>query len=371
MLEVEKGAEPAEIKKAYRRLARKHHPDLNKDDQKAAEERFKEISEAYEVLADDDKRKMYDQYGHAGVSGAFGGGEFSWNDFSHYGDFEDLFRGSSFFSNLDSIFSAFGFSGMGGRGRVREPRGNDIRFHMEVDLNEAATGLEKEIEVPRHVRCEKCSGSGAEPGHPPKTCPDCGGHGQARREQRTPFGQIVSVSTCPRCRGSGSFIEHRCKECSGSGLVRKTAHLKVKIPKGVDDGVHLRLHGEGEAASAVGGGGRGRPGDLYVVVHVKDHPKFTREGPHLKQHAVVGYPDLVLGTEIRVPTLDGKAKLKVPAGTAPGQIFRMRGQGMPRMGRSDLRGDMFVEVDLKMPKKLSRKEKKLLHELKEIEGMGE
>ncbi|MCK5037676.1 MAG: molecular chaperone DnaJ [Thermoplasmata archaeon] len=352
VLGVDKKAEKDEIKKAYRKLAKKYHPDLNKDN-KAAEEKFKEVSEAYEVLADAEKRGRYDSYGHAGVENNFGGGGFNWSDFSHYNDISDIFGGGG-----GSIFDMF-FGGGGGRRtrRTGPMRGSDLRYDIEITLEKADMGLEKTITVPRNMQCDKCKGTGTADGSSPKVCQTCGGSGQVKSVQRRGYSQFISINACPTCRGQGQIIEKPCDKCGGAGKAKKTSKISIKIPPGSDTGTRLRLGGEGEAGTR-----GGPPGDLYIVVHVTPHNRFARDGRHLYTKAEISYPEAALGTEIDVQTLDGKANMKVPAGTQPGTVLRMRGKGVNVLGGRG-RGDLHVKIDVKVPKKLSRDEKKLLKEL--------
>lgn len=361
VLGVERVATKDDIKRAYRKLAKKYHPDMNKDDPKAAEEKFKEISEAYEVLVDADKRQQYDRFGHAGVDGSFGANGFQWNDFTHYQDISDIF--GDFFSGGGSIFDAFFGGGQGRRPRAAGPqRGSDLRYDIEVTLEEADAGVEKTISFPRTVNCSACGGSGAAGGSRPITCPNCSGTGQVKSVQQRGYSQFISIGPCNTCKGNGQTIEEPCEKCGGSGHEKKNSRIKINIPKGAENGTRLRLGGEGEAGQRGGG-----PGDLYVIVHVKQHPRFVREGPHLLTELDITYPQAVLGAELEIKTLDGKAKIKVPPGTQPGTILRLRGKGVNSM-RARGRGDLHVKINLVVPKKVSGKEKKLLKELEKLEG---
>lgn len=355
VLGVEKGSSKDEVKKAYRRLAKKYHPDVNKSPE--AEAKFKELSEAYEVLADDGKRAAYDQYGHAGVSSSFGGGGFSWGDFTHFGDIEDLFGGEFFGRDIFDVF----FRGGRRAGRGGPARGDDLRYDMEVTLEEAFRGIERDIRFPRREVCQTCAGSGAKPGTKPKRCPACGGSGQVRRERRTAFGLFASVSGCDKCGGEGNIIESPCPECRGSGSVVNDRSVKVGVPAGVSSGSHLRLRGEGSAGARGGGSG-----DLYVVVHVKPHGFFRRVEDDLVCEIPLTFSEAALGAEVEVPTIDGAAKLKVPAGTQSHTVFRLKGEGMPHL-RGRGRGDQHVRVVLETPKKLSSETRKLFEELGEQE----
>ncbi len=349
ILGVPRNASESEIRKAYRKLARKYHPDANPDDPNA-EEKFKEVNEAYEVLSDPEKRSRYDQFGHAGTQTGFDPGGFG-------GFGEGGFGG--FGTGFDDIFDMF-FGGMssGQRAQTRRgpERGNDLRFDLEITFEEAAFGTEKEIRVPRTEKCPTCDGTGARPGTTPSACTACGGTGQVRTTQRTPFGQFVNIRTCERCGGEGWVIESPCPECGGNGRVRRTRKIKVKIPAGVDDGSRLRIGGGGEAGIR-----GGPPGDLYVFVTVKPHPLFERQGHNILSEVEVGLAQAALGTEIEIPTLGGKAELKIPEGTQHGTTFRLRGKGIPHL-RGGGRGDHYVKVKVKTPTKLSKKEKELLRE---------
>lgn len=347
VLGVSRNATSDEIKKAYRKLARQYHPDANPDD-KDAEAKFKEISEAYVVLSDPEKRSGYDRFGHAGADGqGFGG-------FEGFGDF----------GGLGDIFEMF----FGGGGRTRRrtgpERGPDIRTDMEISLKEAAFGLEREVKVPRVETCGTCGGSGAAAGSKPRTCLACAGTGQVQFTQSTPFGRIVQSRTCDHCRGAGQIIEKPCPTCHGAGSVRKTRSIKVKVPPGVDNGSRLRLAGEGEAGTR-----GGPPGDLYVYIHVKQHKLFRREGDDLICEISLSFVQAALGDEIDVPTLEGKEKLRIPEGTQPGTVFRIRGKGVPHISGFG-RGDQHVRVKVIIPGRLSEKQKELLQEFARL-GDGE
>jgi molecular chaperone DnaJ len=349
ILGLDKSANKGEIKKTYRKLALKYHPDKNKD--KDAEEKFKEISEAYAVLYDNEKRKMYDMYGHAGIDQ-----QFSTEDIFRGVDFGDIFRGMGF-GGFDDIFERFFGHQMGfDRRSSRRRRGADLRYDIEINLEDAYRGLTTEIQVPRTELCDACHGSGAKPGTSPKTCPQCGGTGQINISRRTAFGVFTQITTCNKCQGKGTIIEEPCPTCQGRGQIQRTRNIEVKIPSGVDDGSQMRLTGEGEAGSA-------GSGDLYVVVHVKKHPKFNRKGADLHTVGEISFPQAALGTKIDVETIDGGlGKLRIPEGTQHGDVFNIRGKGMPRLhGRGY--GDFYVEVHVKTPKNLSRKAKKLLEDL--------
>ncbi len=347
VLGVSRDASVDEIKKAYRKLARQYHPDANPDDPDA-EEKFKEISEAYVVLCDPEKRANYDRFGHAGADGqGFGG----FNGFGGFGDF----------GGIEDILEMF-FSG-GGRRRTGPERGADIRIDMEITLKEAAFGLEREIKVPRTETCSTCGGSGAAAGSNPKTCTTCNGAGQVQFVQSTPFGRIVQSRTCDQCRGSGRVIEKPCPTCRAAGQTRKTRNIKVKVPPGVDNGSRLRLAGEGEAGTR-----GGPPGDLYVYIHVKPHRIFKRNGNDLICEVPISFVQAALGDELEVPTLEGKATIKIPEGTQTGTVFRMRGKGVPRVDGFG-RGDQHVRVKVVTPTKLSDKQKELLKDFFHISGV--
>jgi len=356
ILGVDRNASKADIKKAYRKLALKYHPDKNKD--KDATEKFKEISEAYAVLYDDEKRKLYDQYGHAGIDQRF-----STDDIFRGADFGDIFRGMGFDPDfgfgIEDIFERFFGGGSGFQRRSpQRMRGADLRYDIEIRLEDAYNGLETNINVPRSETCEVCSGSGAKAGTSPKKCPSCNGTGQMRASKRTAFGMFTQITTCSKCKGEGTIVEERCAECNGRGIIQRTREIELKIPSGVDDGSQLRLAGEGEA----GGGGIG---DLYIVVHVKRHPKFNRRGQDLHMIKNITFPEAAMGAKVDIETLDGNiVSLKIPEGTQNGDILKLRGKGMPFLqGRGY--GDLYVEVGVQTPKRLSRKAKKLLEELKD------
>ncbi len=362
VLGVSRDASTEEIKRAYRRLAKKYHPDRNKDNVEEAEEKFKEVSEAYEVLADDQKRSRYDRYGFSGISDEFSEGGFDWSDFSHFGDINDIFGGgfTNFFGG-DSIFDMF-FSGGGRGGRGR---GSDIRYDMEISFEEAAFGTEKDIQIRREDSCPSCGGTGARDGTALRTCPQCGGRGQVRDVQSRGYSQFVRIHPCSKCGGKGQIIEERCPECGGSGKVRRMRKISVNVPAGVDDGSRLRLNGEGQS-----GEGGGPPGDLYVVIHVRPHEIFERDGAEILVEVPVDYPTLVLGGGIQVPTLEGKAKVKIPKGTKSGTVLRLRGKGVPDLKRGG-KGDQHVRVVVDIPEDLSGRQKELIEELGSMEGDGE
>lgn len=341
VLNVNRSATDEDIKKAYRRGALQWHPDRNPENRHEAEERFKELTEAYSVLMDPNKRAAYDRYGHAGV----GGQPFSGFDESIFADFSDIFGGLFGFEDL------FGMGG--GRRRTRARRGADLRYDLELAFEEAASGLHTKIKIPRRETCPECEGRGARKGTQPATCTACHGRGQLRYQQ----GFFTVSRTCPQCQGSGKVIRDPCPECEGEGQVRREKTLEIKIPAGVDNGTRLRIGGEGE--SGVLGG---PAGDLYVILQVADHPVFDRRDSNLYCSIPISFPQAALGGEIRVPTLEEEETLEIPAGTQSGTVFRLRGKGFPSLnGRG--RGDLFVEVQVEIPKKLSREQKHLIKEL--------
>ena len=344
VLGVERGASEAELKKAYRRLAMKYHPDRNPDDEGAIE-KFKEANEAYEILTDAQKRAAYDQYGHAGVDPSMGGGAGA-GGFAG-GNFSDIFG--------DVFGDIFGGGGGGGRGRSSVQRGSDLRYTLELDLEEAVRGTTVTIRVPTLVECGTCDGSGAKKGTSPVTCTTCGGHGQVRMQQ----GFFSVQQTCPRCHGTGKMITDPCRDCGGQGRVEEQKTLSVKVPAGVGTGDRIRLAGEGEA-----GVNGGPSGDLYVVVSVREHKIFQRDGKNLYCEVPISFADASLGGELEVPTLDGRVKLKIPDGTQTGKLFRLRGKGVtPVRGGSP--GDLLCRVAVETPVNLTKRQRELIQELRE------
>jgi len=349
ILGIPRDASPDDVRKAYRRLAKKYHPDASPDDREA-EERFKEIREAYEVLQNPEKRAVYDRFGMAGVKGGFsatgaGGG---------FGDF-DIF-GESFFGD---IFESFFGGGPRTRARARRAqRGADIAYRMQVTLLEAARGVERTIEVPRSETCPRCQGTGAAAGTEPKVCPKCRGRGQVLLTQG-----FLSVSQpCDQCRGRGQIIDSPCPECKGQGRVRSTRDIKVSVPPGAESGLRLRLNGEGDL-----GRYGGPPGDLYVEIEVEEHPIFNRDGDDLLCELPISFPQAALGDSVEVPTLEGKIRLKIPPGTQSGKVFRLRGKGIVSL-RGYGRGDLLIRVAVEVPTSLTKRQKELIQELAELSG---
>jgi len=331
ILGVERSATEAEIKKAFRRLAQQHHPDVSTNPDAA--DRFKELNEAYQVLSDPDRRQRYDLFGAAGVEADVAAG---------FGGFAD-------------IFDAFFGGATGGARRGRPLTGSDLRYDLRITFQEAILGTEKEIEFPVLGRCETCGGSGAKPGTSPTTCPQCNGRGEVRQVRQTMLGQMVNVTPCPRCRGEGRIVETPCETCRGEGRVERHRSLRVTVPAGIDEGHQIRLSGEGET------GPRGGPaGSLYVAVHVAPHPQLRREGTELVYEARVGLAQAALGTRIEVPTVEGHEEVEVKAGTQPGTEIRLRGRGAPHLRRPGARGDLHVIVDVAVPTRLSKVEREAL-----------
>ena len=353
VLDLGKEASDSEIKSAYRKMALKYHPDRNPGDA-AAEETFKEASEAYEVLSDQEKKATYDRFGHEGMASNFGNGGFQWSDFSHAGDFQDIFG---------DIFE--GFFGGGGRRRARgpsgPPKGRDLKIKVSLTLEEIAEGVEKKIALTRLQRCGTCDGTGAASGATRETCGTCGGQGQVQQVARTLFGQSMTVTACPTCDGEGQTITQPCRECDGDGRERGQTTLTVRIPAGVQEGNYIPLRGQGEV------GPRGGPsGDTLVFIEEQEHEYFTRDGNHVIYQLPLGFGQAALGAEINVPTLTGKAALKIPPGTQSGRVFRMSGKGIPDVNGRGV-GDQLVQVLLWTPEDLSRRERELFTELAQLE----
>jgi molecular chaperone DnaJ len=339
ILGVERGASDAEIKKAFRKLAQQWHPDVNPADQ--ADERFKEINEAYQVLSDPQRRQAYDMFGRAGVGGAPGG--FDSGGGAGFGAFSDLFD------------AFFGGSAAGGVRRGRPAVGSDLRYDLRITFEESIRGTEKEIEFPVLDRCPTCSGTGAKSGAALQSCPQCGGRGEIRHVRQTMLGQMVNVVTCPRCRGEGKVVESPCETCKGEGRTQRPKRLRVAVPAGIDDGHQIRLSSEGE----VGPRG-GPPGSLYVAIHVTPHPQLRREGTELYHELELSITQAALGTTVRVPTAEGEEELEVKPGTQPGTEIRLRGRGAPHLRRAGARGDLHVLVDVRVPTKLNREQREAL-----------
>ena len=346
VLGVSKGAAKDEIKKAYRKLSKKYHPDINKE--AGADEKFKEVKEAYEVLSDDQKRAHYDQFGHTDPNQGFGGGDFG----GGFGGFEDIFN--TFFG--------------GGGGRRRDPnaprQGADLQYTMTLSFEEAVFGKETTIEIPREETCETCDGSGAKPGTKVETCGHCHGSGQLNVEQNTPFGRIVNRRVCHYCNGTGKEIKEKCRTCGGAGTVKKRKKINVKVPAGVDDGQQLRVAGKGEP-----GINGGPAGDLYIVFQISSHEFFERDGDDIYCEMPITFVQAALGDEIEVPTVHGKVKLKVPAGTQTGTRFRLKGKGVPNV-RGYGTGDQHVIMKVVTPTKLTEKQKQILRDFAEESGQS-
>ena len=353
ILEVPRDSKLDEIKNAYRKLALKYHPDRNKSPE--AEGKFKEISEAYAVLSDDEKRKQYDAYGREGVYQRYGP-----EDIFRGANFAEIFRDLGFGFGFDDVFSQF-FGG----GRAAGPRkGGDLTYHLELGLEDVLQDVTKEIEVPRTEICGTCGGSGARPGTSTKKCDVCGGSGEVQRVQSTGFARLIRVTTCNKCGGRGYLIESPCRECKGNGTVQKTRRIRVVIPAGVDDGHTLRLRGEGEA-----GENGVQPGDLYVVINTRPHPVFARREADVYVEKKIGIAEATLGADARVPTLYGDVELTIPSGTQPGTIFKIKGKGLPRLN-SWGKGDEYVKLNVVVPKGLSSSQRELLKKFGEEEQRG-
>ena len=346
VLGVARNASEDEIKKAFRGLARKYHPDVNKE--KGAEERFKEINEAYEVLGDAQKRQAYDRFGHAGVAGAGAGAGGNPFEGFGFGSFNDLFE--QLFANASA-----------GTRRGAPQRGADLKYELTITFEEAVRGCQKEIDIPRWETCSSCRGNGAQPGTNTTRCPSCQGTGEIRRVQQSIFGQFVNVMVCDRCRGEGRIITTPCERCHGQGRVRNVRRVPVNIPAGVDDGITVRVTGEGEAPAR-----GGTPGNLLITLNVKPHEYFKRQASDILYELPVSFADAAMGAEVEAPTLDGKETLKIPAGTQSGRTFRLKGKGVPLV-HSNSRGDELVTVKVVIPQNLTSRQKELLKEFAEIE----
>jgi molecular chaperone DnaJ len=352
VLGVPRAATPDQIKQAYRRLARQYHPDVAKENPKVAEEKFKELSEAYEVLADEEKRRRYDQLGFPGVETDFGPGGFSWRNFTHVGDLEDLLGASPLFQQF---FGGFGFP-FGGGERTSSFRGNDVELTVRLPLSAAVRGARPTVEVPRTAPCPDCRGTGARNGTAFETCSECHGTGQVRRVQNRGFTQLLTIGECSRCRGSGRRVLETCATCAGRGRQSSVERIELTVPPGVEDGAVLRVPGHGMAGTA-----GARSGDLYVQVEFEPSPGLRREGQDAYAETTISLATALLGGETTIPTIDGHAKLKIPAGTQPETPFRLRGEGFPRF-RGSSRGDLIVIVHIEIPRSLSGREKELLRE---------
>ena len=354
VLGVSKSADATEIKKAYRKLALKYHPDKNPGD-KEAEEKFKEAAEAYDVLSNEEKKRRYDHFGHAGVGGAgqggFGGGMSMDDIFSQFGDIFGSFGG----------FSGFGGFG-GGRSARRVNRGTNLRVKVKMNLQEIATGIEKKIKVKKYVACQHCNGTGAKDGKSYSTCSTCKGSGQVTRVQNTILGAMQTTSTCPTCEGEGKIINEKCTFCNGEGVLMSEEVISINIPAGVGEGMQLSLSGKGNAARR-----GGVNGDLIVLIEEEEHPELVRDGNDLLYNVFIGYPEAVLGETVEIPTIEGKVKVKIEAGTQPGKILRLRGKGLPDVNGYG-KGDLLAKVNVWIPKNLSKDERKLVEKMKEAEG---
>lgn len=350
VLGVSKNADAVEIKKAYRKLALKYHPDKNPGN-KEAEEKFKEAAEAYDVLSNEEKRRKYDQFGHAGLGGGasgFGGGMSMDDIFTHFGD----------------IFGSFGgFGGFGGGGRRarRVNRGTNLRVKVKLTLEEVATGIEKKIKVKKYVACSHCHGTGAKDGSSYSTCTTCNGSGQITRVQNTILGAMQTTSTCPTCEGEGKIINEKCTHCSGEGVTLSEEVITLNIPAGVADGMQLSLSGKGNAARR-----GGIDGDLIVLIEEEEHPQLLRDGNDLLYNVFISFPQAVLGDSAEIPTLEGKVKVKIEPGTQPGKILRLRGKGLPDLNGYG-KGDLLVKVSIWVPKSISKEERKVVEKLKDYE----
>ncbi|WP_292469150.1 molecular chaperone DnaJ [Methanolobus sp.] len=352
ILGLSKDATESEIKKAYRKLAMQYHPDKNKEED--AEAKFKEISEAYAVLSDTEKREQYDRFGHAGIDGRYSQ--------------EDIFRGADFggFDDLGDILGNIfggGFGGFGGGQRRQGPaRGSDLRYDLGITLEQAAEGVETTLNIPRAENCEACGGTGAKAGTSPKTCSTCHGSGQVTQARNTPFGRFMSTSTCNACHGRGNVIEEPCPACKGTGKMKKVRKISVKVPKGTDNGLRLKVRGEGEEGSP------GAPsGDLYVVIHVEPHDKFQRVGDDILYEQPISFSMAALGGDVMVPTLHGKVKMSIKPGTQTHSILRLKGKGMPHL-HGNSHGDQLVKIIIRTPTKLTGEQKDLLNKFQELES---
>ena len=356
VLGVNKNSTDDEIKKAYRKLARKYHPDLNRDDPKTAEAKMKEINEAYDVLKDKEKRAQYDQFGHAAFSGAgYGQGTYTGNI-----NMDDIFGHMGDMGGFGDIFEQF-FNPGGGRSRQKRgpQRGADLRYDLQITFEEAAFGKEMSIKVPRMETCEECGGTGAKKGTKPDECPDCHGTGMRQTTTRTPFGTIANARPCERCHGTGQIVKNPCEHCHGRGKIQVRRDINLKIPRGIDEGQRLRIQGGGQAGER-----GGAPGDLYVYINIKPHKIFTRQGTDVYCEIPITFVQAALGAKIDAPTIDGKVELTIPEGTQSGEVMRIRGKGIPVL-RSEDRGDEFIKIKVLTPRNLTSKQKNLLREFED------
>ncbi|HHP7229266.1 MAG TPA: molecular chaperone DnaJ [Xenococcaceae cyanobacterium] len=353
ILGISRDASKEEIKRAYRRLARKYHPDVNQES--GAEEQFKEINRAYEILSEPETRARYDRFGEAGVASGAGGSGFEYGDM---GGFADIF---------ETIFGGFGGVGTQTTSRRRSGpvRGDDLRLDLKLEFREAVFGGEKQIKIPHLEACEVCQGTGAKPGSSPNTCPTCNGVGQVKRATRTPFGSFAQVSTCPTCNGVGEVIEAKCEACNGAGRVQKTKKLKITIPPGVDNGTRLRVASEGDA-----GVRSGTPGDLYVYLFVEPDKEFTREGINIKSEITISYLQAILGCHLEINGVDGKEAITIPAGTQPNTVLTLENKGVPKLGNPVSRGNHLITVKVEIPTKINTDERELLEKLANIKGQS-
>ena len=347
VLGISKDAGDADIKKAYRRLAKQYHPDVNSND-KGAEAKFKEINEAYSILNDPEKRSNYDRFGHAAFDGSAGSGGFEGFGFGGLDDLFESFMGGGFSRNKTK--------------RAGPQRGNDLQYAMEITFHDAAFGVAKDLNLNRLQSCGVCGGTGAKPGTSPETCKQCNGTGQVRYTQSTPFGQFVNVRACDVCKGEGKIIVNPCENCRGKGRISKSSKISIDIPSGIDEGQTISLRGEGEP------GLRGGPsGDLFVTIHIKPHPIFKREGFDVVCDVPISFTQAALGAEIEIPTIDGKMPYGIPEGTQPHTVFKLKSKGIKHL-RSNIRGDQYIRISVEVPSKLSQKQKELLKQFAEITG---
>lgn len=368
-LGVDKSADLAEIKSAYRKMARKYHPDANHDSTEDTNAKMQEVNRAYEVLKNEDMRKRYDMYGEAGIGtsaaseGGMRGNPFGGAGFSQEVDLGDIFE--SFFGGSAGMGGRGAASGFGGaRTRTRGPAvGDDLRFDLEIDFKTAVFGGDEKVRVRHLETCETCDGDGVQPGSQVRTCAECQGQGVTMQVTRTPLGNFQSQQVCSTCRGTGQQVDQYCGVCSGNGLSQKTKQIKVTIPAGVEDGNKLRVRGEGDA-----GPNGGPAGDLYIFLRVREDKQFRREGPDIYSDASISYIDAILGASMKVPVVDGEVSIKVPPGTQPGQVMRLRGNGAPNLGNPSQRGDHYVTLNVEIPKSVTKKEEELMKELRELQS---